>query len=287
MHALNEKPNPDGSIGSKDYYHAGHITGAMAEKESAGIDFTVLAEANSQEKGSNSLTRLPEGFFERAVSYIKASFAESENTLSEGGVPDKAVIRRSGENQRSREILESLYNTRERKVVLAALNASRGIDQRTENMTEGEKDLFYNLKVELENKRDRVLRYDRMLSRPSSPKKETGIDTSTDEYASEIRTSPAPKAAWEASVTPHGAPECRPPRKEQAEAQMTGVPARTPVGGCLDDHTLVRALMEVGPFACGDGISVRMAKGDIATLPDQIAGLLIEQGMAQVLEGDA
>jgi DNA replication initiation complex subunit (GINS family) len=257
----------------------------MADKESSGMDFTTLAEASSQEKGSNSLTRLPDGFFERAVSFIKSSFAEIENTLSDGSVPDREAIRRSGENQRSREILESLYNTRERKVVLAALNASRGIDQRTENMTENEKDLFFNLKVELENKRDRVLRYDRMLSRPVTPKRETGIDTTTDDFSIDSRAHSPLRAASAKASTSQAANECELPRKVEADAQRTGVRTEPTNDSCLKGYRLVKALSDFGPFACGDGMSIRMAKNDIATLPDDIASVLVQQRMAQLMEG--
>lgn len=257
----------------------------MAVKEPLGIDFTTLAEANSQEKGSNSLVKLPEGFFERAVSYIKASFAEIENSLSDGGVPDKAAIRRSGENQRAREILESLYNTRERKVVLAALNSSRGIDQRTENMTENEKDLFFNLKVEIENKRDRVLRYDRLLSRPIVPRKETGIDTMTDDFSVEDRVQAAARNARAKVIEPSDS--CELPRKVEADAQRKGEAVQEISGACLRDQKLVKALVDVGPFACGDGSSVQMSRNDIATIPRSIAEILVKQGMARMMEGGA
>jgi DNA replication initiation complex subunit (GINS family) len=140
----------------------------MMEENATDVDFSDLADIYSQEKGSNAISRLPDEFYRRAVTFIKTTFTRIENARMDiKQAPDKESVRATGEYQRSREILESIYNTRERKIVLAALNASRGIEQKTENMTEDEKDLFFNLKVELENKRDRVIRYDRLLSRPA------------------------------------------------------------------------------------------------------------------------
>jgi hypothetical protein len=265
-------------------------TREMSEEDSMAIEFSDLADVYSQEKGSNAITRLPDDFYRLAVSYIKATFARIENSrLDIKQVPDKEAVRATGEYQRSREVLESIYNTRERKIVLAALNASRGIEQRTDNMTEEEKDLFFILKVELETKRDRVIRYDRMLVRPPIIRPETGIDTNiTEDFAKEepAPTRIAAKAKDIGAALLPNDPACIPPGRLEAISQRTGVDMKVPEGrSCLDGYQVVRALVDIGAFALGDGLSVNMALNDMATLPVEIAKALVGEGMAEVMEG--
>lgn len=252
------------------------------------FDFSDLADIHSQEKGTNSLSRLPDDFYSTAVAYIKSLFLNVEKSRADLQISlGKEAVRTTGEYQRAREVLEAIYNTRERKIVLAALNASRGINYRTDNMTEEEKDLFFNLKVELENKRDRVIRYDRMLSRPTAIRPESGIDTTTDDFlTAEAHNKEAPMEAPPIQVKAPSEKACEPPRKKEAHRQRIGSPPAAPLdGSCLDGYVLVRALVDIGSFACGEGQCVSMKGEDIATLPREIASVLIQQGMARELEG--
>ncbi|MDG6225797.1 MAG: hypothetical protein QCI82_09830 [Candidatus Thermoplasmatota archaeon] len=252
------------------------------------FDFSDLADIHSQEKGTNSLSRLPDDFYSTAVAYIKSLFLQVEKSRADLQISlGKEAVRTTGEYQRAREVLEAIYNTRERKIVLAALNASRGINYRTDNMTEEEKDLYFNLKVEMENKRDRVIRYDRMLSRPSAIRPESGIDTTTDDFLTpEVHDQEPPVDPPPLKIGTPTENACEPPRKKEADRQRTGSSMATqPEGSCLDGYILVRALVDIGSFACGEGQCVSMKGEDIATLPSEIASVLIQQGMVREMEG--
>jgi len=260
----------------------------MGEKENKDLEFRDMAEIYSQERSSNSIVRLPDSFYERAVSFIKTRIAQMENARLEGDhLLDRESVRNAGEFQRAREVLESIYNTRERKVVLAALNASRGLDQRTDNMTEEEKDLFFTLKVELETKRDRTIRYDRLLAKPAVTRPETGIDTSTDDFV-DVEGRKAGRvgaAARKVALKLPEDPSCEVPRNRGALAGKTGEGQEAPEGRrCLEGYLVVKALADFGPFATPDGTAVMLSRNDIATLPTEIASMLAQEGMVSLVE---
>ncbi len=263
------------------------------------ITFNELGEVHSAERGSTSLTRLPDQFYERAASYLKSLLVEMENCTSESSKePDDRYMRISEEYRRSKDILERVYSTRERKIVLAALNSSRGINRSTDEMIHEEEELYFSLKVELEDIRDRVLRYDRMHKRPPVIRPETGINTSTDDFiehetGDEKISGPTPAPMMDktladleemsSEVRSDGekiGKQDRPdlgPHPTNDVKQMVSSPE-------FDGWLIVRALKEVGPFIGPDNKTVKLAREDVATLPAEVAKILIDGGMVQVVE---
>lgn len=273
------------------------MTGRVPEKEKT-ITFHELGEVHSAERGSTSLTRLPDQFYERSATYLKSLLTEMENCTSEGNKePDERYMRISEEYRRSKDILERIYSTRERKIVLAALNSSRGINQSTDEMIHEEEELYFSLKVELEDIRERILRYDRMHKKPAVLRAETGINTSTDDFVeSDSKDNSGPTKApmmdkalseLEGIAKKTGPDENRIGVTEPSTKVIASSPSKEKgeiVKVAPEDIVVVRAVKEVEPFVGPDNKTIQMAKEDIISLPGQVAMILIEGGMVQVVE---
>lgn len=256
--------------------------------EESSMTFQELGEVQSAERGSTALTKLPDQFYERAATYLKWLLTEIENSPSgKNSEPDASYYRRSEEYRRAKDVMERIYSTRERKIVLAALNSSRGVTQSTENMVHDEEELYYALKMELETIRDRILRYDRLHRKPEILRAETGINTSTDDFVSEGETAPGQAPSI-------GNAEVKAPTPNTGAGKMKGSPKGETVGNTKNgedtgerdsgpDLVVIRALEDIEPFVGIDGSTVSLKKEDIASIPFQVAEVLVKGGMAQIL----
>jgi len=244
------------------------------EKDRPTMTIQEMGDVYYSEKGSNRLTKLPDRFYERATSYIKQLQGRLSNTRSEEpGKFGEDAYQSSEEIHRAREILERIYNTRERKIVLAALNSARGIKQDLKEMEAEEDDLYYETKLVFSENRDRILRYDRLTPRPQRIKPETGINTTTDDFMD------APPE----NVVDRDVPEeqkGKVPPRENAKEEPVREKKRVP-----DQSIAVRAIKDVGEFADLDGSTIDLRKEDVIILDRGMAKVLFEGGMVEYVEG--
>lgn len=249
------------------------------------MGFQVLAEVYNTEKGSSSLKSIPEDFYERATTYIKSLLVDIENHRGEeGNRLDYSTLRKSDDYKRAKELLERIYSTRERKIVLLALNSSRGVNVKTGEMTDMEESFYYTLKVEMERTRDRFLRYDAFMKKPERPRKATGIDTTTDDFVSE--TEPSPKENKGSSAKTKEERECKVVRtraKDLSENDLKESGKVRDNDNCLDGYKIVRAVKDIEPFVTGDGRTISLDKEDVATLEENVAAILVNSGKAKIV----
>ncbi len=263
-----------------------------------------LGEVQSAETASNSLTKIPDDFYERTSGHLRTLLAELENCDPEQGrTPDELYYRLSEKLKRAKQILERIYATRERKIVLLALNQSRkvggpiGEDRgRNVNMLSDEADLFYTLKVDLETVRERLLNYDTSIRKQLTMPAETGIDTTTDDFIEEparegdraIQRQPMMKVTPAMDELVKGKTV-----KEPQKASSDSVPSSGPTDQvqvrserCLqgpDGVALVKALKDIDPFVLPDGTSITLRTDDLASLPEPVARVLMGSGLLALM----
>ncbi|MCU0799804.1 MAG: DNA replication complex GINS family protein [Candidatus Thermoplasmatota archaeon] len=262
-----------------------------------------LGEVQAAEKASNSLTKIQDDFYERTSGHLRALLAELENCDPEQGrTPDELYYRLSERLKRARQILERIYATRERKIVLLALNQSRksapkGEDRgKNVNMLTDEADLFYTLKVDLETVRERLLKYDTSIRKQLTIPIETGIDTTTDDFVEETAREPdrAPQRQPMMKVTPSMDELVRGKgKKEVLRSASDNAPISAPTDqpisrsvrcpGGPEGTALVKALKDIDPFVLPDGTSITLRKDDIASLPEPVARVLMGSGLLALL----
>jgi len=270
----------------------------LATDKEKSITFQELGEIQSAERGSTSLTRLPDQFYEKASTYLRSLLAEMENCTSEDSSEmDEKYYRASEEYRRSKDILERIYSTRERKIVLMALNSSRGINQKTDEMVHEEEELYFSLKVELEDIRERVLRYDRFHKKPARMRPETGINTTTDDFMdSPVEEAPVPgpikapmmdKALADLEeFRTEVRDDSRPKEKAQMNKKTEEAKAPEPASqdGSPPKRLVVRAITDIEPFVGPGNRTYSMKKEDVASLPTEVASILLDGKMVQLVE---
>ena len=240
------------------------------------MGFQVLAEVYNAEKGSSSLTTIPEDFYEKATTYLKSLLVDIENHQGEEGVRlDHSTMSKSDDYKRAKELLERIYSTRERKILLVALNSSRGVDVKTGHMIDMEEDFYYTLKVELEQTRDRLLRYDTYMKRPDKPRKATGIDTTTDDF---VENGGVSRQKEHESTKK----ECKVEKPRVKDISREGLKSKKSSVGenCLDGYRVIRALKDIEPFVTTDGRTVELSREDVVTIEENVAAILVNSGSA-------
>ncbi len=197
-----------------------------------------LGDVYYSEKGQNRLTKLPEKFYERAASYLKRLQVKVECSISEDAtIYGGEAYQTSEEIHRAREIVERIYNTRERKLVLAAMNSARGIKQDLKNLDSEEDNLYYDSKLVFGENRDSILRFDRLNPKPDRMHPETGINTTTDDFVDpmDIREDRLEKAASDISKKlKEGPAEVTPRAKDYNETVVSSNPRRG-IGSDVDE----------------------------------------------------
>lgn len=246
-----------------------------------------IGEVHASEKGSIRLTKLPDDFYERANSYIRSTLAKTENHKAQGKVEiSEEYYRLSEEYRRSKDILNNIYNTRERKIVLMAMNSARRISHSTDNMVHDEMELFFDLKLEMEKIRGRILKFGARSQEPL--RAETGINTPLADYVESEPEQMSPYSSKRPSSK-----DKKEPIEEQTEAKEEAIPqikregiiAEKERSGIPKDMILVKALKDIATFMCPDNSSISMKKEDIVLLPKEIAEILRSNGSVEPIGG--
>jgi len=98
------------------------------------INYRVLREIQQMEKNTSALTKLKNSFYSDVSDYLK-KLEERVNTESS---PQKLSLLKD-EMQNIRKIVKSIYEQREKKVLLAAVSKARSGNPNLENMVDVEK----------------------------------------------------------------------------------------------------------------------------------------------------
>ncbi|KAA0000099.1 MAG: hypothetical protein FE047_02430 [Thermoplasmata archaeon] len=105
------------------------------------LNYAKLRNIEEKEKGSAMLTEVGADFYRIANQYIN----ELEDRIEEEKIRNpssKKILLIADELRNAKRLLESIFERREKKIVLAALSSARGGKSMPENLTREEK-IFY------------------------------------------------------------------------------------------------------------------------------------------------
>ncbi|MGA1866586.1 MAG: hypothetical protein ACMUFK_03875 [Thermoplasmatota archaeon] len=244
-----------------------------------------IGEVHAAEKGSISLTALPDNFYEKANSFMDNTRTRIENfKASTREELSEEYYRLAREYKRSKDILNDIYNSRERKIALMAMNSARKISYSTDNMTLDEQNLFFDLKMEMEKARGRVLRF---WARSQEPLRgETGMNIPLVDYE---ESEPEPLSLFrEKKVSSPPPPNLSvkiETEKERSKEPQTSKPSGGTGSDIPADMVLVKALKDIATFMCPDNTSITMKKEDVAVLPREIVDILLLNGSVEAIGG--
>ena len=200
------------------------------------------------------LTRLPTNFFVMSDEYLARQHEEYSQAILIPSNPKTMMLQDQVKKVEKR--LKHIYEIRERKIALAALD-SMGGSKAPENMTRKDKELYELLIATLKSFRDGI-------EPPAIPERPT----------------PAPRT----DMKPVPSVEIKPaPEPEIAEQALIAEPP-TPQESNTDDSIIVHVLEDIPNFV-GVDHTYDLRKDDMVTLPSQFANLLSSKGKVKIVKG--
>ncbi len=217
--------------------------------------FTVVSEVYRNERRSKVLTRLPTNFYIMSEQYLSGQHEEYSQAILIPSNPKTMMLQDQVKKVEKR--LKHIYEIRERKIALAALD-SMGGSRAPENMTHKDKELYELLIATLKSFRDGI-------EPPAIPEK----------------PAPSPKVEMKPAPSIEVKPATEPEIAEQAliaEPEVPEEPDKT------DDSIIVHVLEDIPNFV-GVDHTYDLRKDDMVTLPSQFANLLSSKGKVRIVEG--
>jgi len=211
--------------------------------------FSVVSEVYRSERRSKVLTKLPTNLFTDSEEYLAPQKKEYSQAILIPENPKTMMLQDQVKKLEKR--LKSIYEIRERKIALAALD-NMGGSKAPENMTRKDKELFEHLVKTLKSFR-------------------AGMEPP------EISSSKKPAAQLpvlepEPTIKPDPKKVADKPGEENKPEPMAEVMA------------IVHVLEDIPSFV-GPDHTYDLKKDDMVSLPSQIADLLSSNGKARIVEG--
>ncbi len=211
----------------------------------AGDDlFTVVSEVYRAERRSKVLTKLPFNFFQLAEEYLSKQREEYSQAVLLPGNPKTMMLQDQIKKVEKR--LKHIYEIRERKITLAALDSMNG-SKPPENMTRKDKAMFQHIVETLKSFRQEM----------------------------EPEQVPVPKITQTVQT--------KEPAQKPMESQAKIAPPEEPKPAKKDENMVVHVLEDIPSFA-GPENTYELKKNDMATLPVQIANLLSSKGKVKIID---
>jgi DNA replication initiation complex subunit (GINS family) len=211
-----------------------------------GIGFSEISDVHRNERRSKVLTKLPPHFHEKAEEHLQTLRNEHCSAIREPGNP--AAMMLWDQISKVDKRLKMIYELRERKITLAALDRMLGAAH-PENMSKKEKILYDQLVEVLASFRKGVeIKVEKECPQP---------------FSAEL-PKPEPVNAQKMIVAPEPEPV-----------------VATPVN---PETAIVHVLEDIPEFA-GMSTDYELKKDDMVTLPSQFATILSSRGLVRIVSG--
>ena len=216
--------------------------------------FTVVSEVYRNERRSKVLTRLPTNFFTLSEKYLARQHEEYSQAILIPSNPKTMMLQDQVKKVEKR--LKHIYEIRERKIALAALD-SMGGSSAPENMARKDKEMYELLIATLKSFREGT-------KPPEIPERPVPALKTEMKPAPRVETKPAPEP-------------------EIPEQALIAEPEELKEISVPDDNITVHVLEDIPNFV-GVDHTYDMRKDDMVTLPSQFATLLSSRGKVRILE---
>ncbi|MFO7618610.1 MAG: hypothetical protein R6W91_03010 [Thermoplasmata archaeon] len=212
------------------------------------IGFSEISDVHRNERRSKVLTKLPPHFHERAAYHLQTLREEHCTAIQVPGNPNAMMLWDQVSKVDKR--LKMIYELRERKITLAALDRMVGATP-PDNMTKVEKEL-----------------YDRLVETLSLFRKGEDAVAKTECVPSPVSSS---------------LPKLEPEKPLQSSIDIMEPSPEEPVVEA-EETKVVHVLEDIPGFA-GLSTDYDLRKDDMVTLPSQFAQLLSSRGLVRIVSG--
>lgn len=224
------------------------------------VSYETLQDLLRQEKRSNRLTPTHDGFWRRLQHFLQD--IESEFLREQAKDPfSRKVSMLRDRVVHAQHAAESVWTLRERKIAMLALAHAKD-GGNTPGLT----------------KKEQIL-YDGLVDILRSGRRTIFAGTSVEDTYS----APRPTASLAGPDVPE-VPEADADQDMEAVPEPPEVPAEVPADIPDDGSITIRALGDIPPFVGPDMKTYLLQEGDLASVPKNIAELLIKRGKAVALQ---
>jgi DNA replication factor GINS len=231
----------------------------MAPGEEMGFKF--IQHVQQRESRSHNLTKLPADFFENLSLHIAGLRQLTREEMARDPMSTTATLIQN-ELRNTLSLAQDIVLLRLRKMANRAVDSLEGGRLDVRSLTPKEKDLFGELS--------------RFMALAHSQLSPDGGKDGTAQVASTMEA--IPPAALPGTPDPSGSetasPQVAPPTEETGASETT-----EDKDG--ERATLIHVLKDTPPFAGDDGQTYSLKKGDMVSIPDRLAQVLVSRGMAE------
>ena len=255
------------------------------------FDYPTLVNRWRRERGATALTKMDGHFYEAFDRHLKQLREDYTREHAVNPATPKVLILQD-ELMNLQRVRDDIYDLREKKIMTAAVIAARGGNPDRGNMTKEEEILFDEVLRVLRDARRNLLRRGAPVKEVPRPAPGGGPPTPPEPAGAEPHAPaspastlggrpPAAEAAPEAPLpgSPAPLPAHHAPEPETLEAADEPAPRR----GLGPARVLVRMKEPVPSFVAPDLRQYRLAAEDVASLPREVAHVLIQRGIAHAL----
>lgn len=219
--------------------------------ENEKINYRILRKIQETEKNSPILTELVAEFYNDLTEYL----GNLDNRLEKETAHQKQMLLNE-EIQNTKKIAASIYEQREKKILLAAISKARGGNPDLKNMIDAEISLYESVLSVMMNSRQRFL------------------DGKKEEMTKETETKNEDKEELNEKVEPEGPVEQ--PKIEEIEE-----PAKTKEIRQKNTNPLIRITQDIPEFMGMDEKKYNLRNNDVLSLPEDMSEMLIKRGVAE------
>lgn len=216
------------------------------------INYRILRKIQESEKNSPILTELVSDFYDDLAEYL-----ENLNNRLEKETAHQKQILLNDEIQNTKKIAASIYEQREKKILLAAISKARGGNPDLKNMIDAEKDLYDSVLNVMLNSRKRFLEI--------KTKEKVLEDTTKTTKSKEEAEKPE-----EAAETPKIKEPEEPVKIKETKQKNT--------------NPIIRITKDIPEFIGTDEKKYNLKNNDVLSLPEDMSEMLLKRGAAEKIK---
>lgn len=224
------------------------------------MGFKFIQQVQHQESRSQNLTKIPADFFDKLAQHIAGLRQLAREEIARDPMSTTATLVQN-ELRNTLSLSQDIIFLRLRKMSLRAVDSLEGGKVDVRVLTPREKDLYGQLASLMS------MAYSQLAPMEGA----SGAAPVTVPLGPPSAPRPAIESPVVGAGTAHG-PSAS-PGGEGAYAHQTHADGEAPV--------LIHVLKDTPPFAGEDGQTYSLKKGDMVSLPDRLAQVLVSRGMAE------
>ena len=235
--------------------------------DTEGLSYKSLRKIQQSERQSPTLTHVDNVFYKDLASFLN----RLKKRLEEENTPQKQMLLHE-ELQNISKIAQNIYEHREKKIILAAISKARGGSPPLKNMVKEEKTFFDNLLHLIFNARNAIFDQKTMIpekksslieNQPTSEKKDNNVQQKQTNQHQESTNKEKEKI----------------PEPDSVDNKKTNLADERK----KNTHPVIRVLKEMPSFVGTDSKTYHLHKGDLLSIPEDMAKMLVKRRVAQSL----